>query len=160
VRDRTARQRRLLMLLAGFFGFAVTATLSIVPGSGVAEVIRAGTAAAANSAGNRETAARSAALNRDRRPAAVWQRLVAVDAAHFWRHADAAHLWRQADAFSHHLRYGSSPDTAQHAVLPQDVTVPDLGAHRADVTPTRAAAPRSVHLGAVKVRGPPPGTGS
>ncbi|WP_242885562.1 hypothetical protein [Actinomadura litoris] len=151
MRDRTARQRRLLALLAGFFGFAVTATLSIVPGSGVAEVIRAGTAAAANSAGNRETAARSAALSRDRRPAAVWQRLVAVD---------AAHLWRQADAFSHHLRFGSSPDTAQHAVLPPDAAAPDLGTHRADATPTRAAVPKSVHLGSVKARGPPPRTGS
>ncbi|WP_242900997.1 hypothetical protein [Actinomadura terrae] len=151
MRDRTARQRRLLMLLAGFFGFAVTATLSIVPGSGVAEVIRAGTAAAANSAGNREAAGRSAALNRDRRPAAVWQRLATVDAAHFWR---------QADAFSHHLQYGSSPDASQHAVLHSDVTVPDLGLHRADVTPTRVAVPQSIHLGAVKVRGPPSGTGS
>ncbi|MQY05140.1 hypothetical protein [Actinomadura macrotermitis] len=50
--EHVCRHQRLLAVLAGLFGFAVTATLSAVPGSGVAEVIRAGTAAAAATAVN------------------------------------------------------------------------------------------------------------
>ncbi|MFC9972944.1 hypothetical protein ACFVH6_18835 [Spirillospora sp. NPDC127200] len=55
--DALSARRRLLLVLAGFFGLAVTATLSVVPGHGAAEVIRAGVAAAANSAADRPPAA-------------------------------------------------------------------------------------------------------
>ncbi|QXJ24480.1 hypothetical protein AGRA3207_005813 [Actinomadura graeca] len=150
VNSRTSRQRRLLTLLAGFFGLAVTATLSIVPGSGVAEVIRAGTAAAANGAGSREAAAR-AAVNRDRRATAVWNR---------WTAADAAYLWH---------RYGPSPDAkplshtgahAQHAVLPAGTSSPGRGTRPAFAAAPCAVPPKSAHLSAVQVRGPPTITGS
>ncbi|MGI5164003.1 hypothetical protein ACQEU3_06570 [Spirillospora sp. CA-253888] len=54
--DALPARRRLLLVLAGLFGLAVTATLSVVPGQGTAEVIRAGVAAAADSVGDRSPA--------------------------------------------------------------------------------------------------------
>ncbi|WP_067485176.1 hypothetical protein [Actinomadura hibisca] len=48
--EALSTRRRLLLVLAGFFGLAVTATLSAVPEQGVAEVIRAGATASAPAA--------------------------------------------------------------------------------------------------------------
>ncbi|WP_131740070.1 hypothetical protein [Actinomadura roseirufa] len=144
------RRQRLLVLLAGFFGLAVTSTLSIVPGTGVAEVIRAGAAAAANSAGNREPAAK-AALNRDRRTAATWNRLTSVDAAYLW--------YRHAQWTSTHDTHASTVH-GQVAVLHLDAVTPGAAVQRTGVTPERSVVPRSVHLAVALGRGPPSSTGS
>ncbi|WP_067455687.1 hypothetical protein [Actinomadura macra] len=151
----TSRHQRLLMLLAGFFGFAVTATLSIVPGSGVAEVIRAGTAAAANSAGSRD-AARTAAANRDRRSTAVWNRFATADAAYRW------HRYRPSAGtkpFFHTEPFFQTGAHAQHAALPSEIAAARPGTYPAGAIASRTMALPSAHLSAVQVRGPPTSTG-
>jgi hypothetical protein len=59
------RRRRLLMLLAGFFGFVMTAVISVMPGSTTAVVFRANTAADANRVGTGDSLA-AAILGRSR----------------------------------------------------------------------------------------------
>ncbi|MEV5705127.1 hypothetical protein [Actinoallomurus sp. NPDC052274] len=63
--SHTGLRRRLLTLLAGFFGFVITVVLSAIPGTAVAEVIRVGETA--NAAGTGGSAATVAALDRSRR---------------------------------------------------------------------------------------------
>ncbi|GAA4609205.1 hypothetical protein GCM10023195_36870 [Actinoallomurus liliacearum] len=65
MKSHTGLRRRLLTLLAGFFGFVITVVLSAIPGTAVAEVIRVGETA--NAAGTGGSAATVAALDRSRR---------------------------------------------------------------------------------------------
>jgi hypothetical protein len=65
VSDHILRRRRLLMLLAGFFGFVMTAVISVMPGSTAAEAFRANTAADANRVGTGDSLA-AAILGRSR----------------------------------------------------------------------------------------------
>ncbi|MCO6011261.1 hypothetical protein NE236_40560 [Actinoallomurus purpureus] len=66
VKSHTLLRRRLLTLLAGFFGFFMTAVLAAIPGTAVADVIRVGNAESANAAGTGGSAATVAALDRGR----------------------------------------------------------------------------------------------
>ncbi|MBO2458840.1 hypothetical protein [Actinomadura violacea] len=138
--DRTSRQRRLVRLLAGFFGFALTATLSVVPNAAAVEIVRIGTAAAASGAGSRGLASSPA---RDRRSAPAWPRFSAAD----------VHLWKR-------LGFVSGETQSPHAALPS--AAPDLALQRVRVAAARSrtAVPASVHTGTVQVRGPPISTGS
>ncbi|MWA00619.1 hypothetical protein F8568_009550 [Actinomadura sp. LD22] len=139
--DRTSRQRRLLMLLAGLFGFAMTATLSAVPNAAAVEIVRVGTAAAASGAGSRGIAP---SLARDRRAAPAWPRFSAAD----------VHLWKR-------LGFGAGETRSPHAVLPSAAAPdPALRRVRAAAAWSRTVVPASVHTGTVQVRGPPIGTGS
>jgi hypothetical protein len=140
VEHRTSRQRRLVMLLAGLFGFAMTATLSVVPSAAAVEIVRIGTAAAASGTGSRGLAASPV---RDRRTAPARPRFSAAD----------VHLWKR-------LGLVSSATQGQHAALPS--AAPDLALQRVRVAAARSrtALPASVHAGAVQVRGPPLRTGS
>ncbi|MDL4819648.1 hypothetical protein [Actinomadura opuntiae] len=138
--DRTSRQRRLVMLLAGFFGFAMTATLSVVPNAAAVEIVRIGTAAASSGAGSRGQAPAPA---RDRRAGPAWPGFSAAD----------VHLWKR-------LGFGSGETQSHHCVLPSAIPDAALGQHRLTVAAARAWVPASVHTSAVPVRGPPFGTGS
>jgi hypothetical protein len=71
VNGHTSLRQRLLTLLAGFFGFVMTAVFSAIPGSAVADVIRIGATETANAAGTGASAATVASLDRDRRSARV-----------------------------------------------------------------------------------------
>lgn len=137
---RTSRERRLVMLLAGFFGFAMTATLSVVPNAAAVEIVRIGTAAAASGTGSRGLAASPA---RDRRSTPAWPRFSAAD----------VHLWKR-------LGFVSGEKPGQHAVLPS--AAPDLALQRVRVAAARSrtVVPASVRTGTVQVRGPPLRTGS
>jgi hypothetical protein len=64
VKSRTLLRGRLLTLLAGFFGFVMTAVLAAIPGTAVADVIRVGSGETANAAGTGGSAATVAALDR------------------------------------------------------------------------------------------------
>jgi hypothetical protein len=62
--SRTLLRGRLLTLLAGFFGFVMTAVLAAIPGIAVADVTRVGRGETANAAGTGGSAATVAALDR------------------------------------------------------------------------------------------------
>ncbi|WP_460355134.1 hypothetical protein [Actinoallomurus acanthiterrae] len=64
MKSRTLLRGRLLTLLAGFFGFVMTAVLAAIPGTAVADVIRVGSGETANAAGTGGSAATVAALDR------------------------------------------------------------------------------------------------
>ncbi|KAB2377452.1 hypothetical protein [Actinomadura montaniterrae] len=138
--DRTSRQRHLVRLLAGFFGFALTATLSVVPNAAAVEIVRVGTAAAASGAGSRGLASSPA---RERRSAPAWPRFSAAD----------VHLWKR-------LGFVSPERHGDHSVLPS--AAPDLALQRvrAAAARSRTVVPASVHIGTAPVRGPPTCTGS
>jgi hypothetical protein len=140
VSDRTSRQRRLVMLLAGFFGFAMTATLSVVPNAAAVEIVRIGTAAAASGAGSRGIASSPA---RDRRSTAAWPRFSAAD----------VHLWQR-------LGFSTGETQSPHAVLPSAVLDAALRRVRVAAVRSRTVVPASVRSGTVQVRGPPIRTGS
>ncbi|MFB4300731.1 hypothetical protein [Actinomadura sp. NTSP31] len=137
--DRTSRQRRLVMLLAGFFGFAMTATLSVVPNAAAVEIVRIGTAAASSGAGSRGQAS---SLARDRRSVPAWPRFSAADVQLWWR-----------------LGFGSGETQSHHSVLPSAVSAAALQSSRLKAAAARAWVPASVHTSAIAVRGPPFGTG-
>ncbi|MEV0403881.1 hypothetical protein [Actinoallomurus sp. NPDC050550] len=64
MKSRTLLRGRLLTLLAGFFGFVMTAVLAAIPGTAVADVIRVGSGETSNAAGTGGSAATVAALDR------------------------------------------------------------------------------------------------
>lgn len=137
--DRTSRQRRLLMLLAGFFGVAMTATLSVVPNAAAVEFVRYGSAAASSGEGSRGSASSPV---RSRRSTPARPRFSAAD----------VHLWKR-------LGFGSADKQSRHSVLPSDVSETAVHAGRVAAAVARTVVPASVHLSTAQVRGPPSGTG-
>ena len=134
--DRMSRTRRLLVLLAGFFGFVTSVAIAATPGAAVTDAISANTTVAADSVGVQ--AATVPALDRERRtpgPADV----TLVLAGHL--RALAAH---------------ALPD----ATPPADTAYPRPVAASTPVAAPRLV-PRPVLLPAgLRVRGPPSITGS
>ncbi|GAA4634157.1 hypothetical protein GCM10023196_074590 [Actinoallomurus vinaceus] len=165
VNGRTSSQQRLLTLLAGFFGFVMTAVLAAIPGTAVADVMRAGGTESANTAGTGGSAATVASLDRGRRSART---AVAADTARILGRGTPAHVVPP-----------EAPDTAAAQATARDVLrFAAAGAHHAgvvvlpvgtgagegrrvaDVIAARSVAPPAVFTSAVRLRGPPPGTGS
>ncbi|MBO2447059.1 hypothetical protein J4573_08155 [Actinomadura barringtoniae] len=134
VHEHASRRRRLLILLAGFFGVAVTTTVSVTPPSGAAEVIRAGTAAAANTVSTS--------------PSARSRRI----------HTTADKAWKSfCGAQSMHWGHGSC---GQSTTIPEHVgLVAALPAPRPPAS-SEAAPHTAVLASALRVRGPPLTTGS
>ncbi|GAA1551074.1 hypothetical protein GCM10009678_37470 [Actinomadura kijaniata] len=151
----TPLRRRLLLLIAGFFGVAVGAALPALlgaAGTGHADAVRSGTPAAAQSA-CREQAGRAVAGERRDTPA----RAPGARPTVFWAGLPAAH-W-------HHGHWDHGP--ADRAVAAYDHAVAVLAdafaagerRSRAAAANGRAAALPGLAPSAVRERGPPASTG-
>ncbi|MFI0450370.1 hypothetical protein [Actinomadura sp. 6N118] len=140
-----ARRQRVLMLLAGFFGFAVAGTISVFPGTtGVAELLRTGTLAAANSATTRTSVAKALTPeHRSRVAAKAWQTACGADAVR-WA-ISQAHASEKTIASDHH----------DVAVL-RPPRVPSATGSSAPAAAKRGSALPAVARSTVQVRGPPP----
>ncbi|WP_433333518.1 hypothetical protein [Spirillospora sp. CA-294931] len=154
-----SRRRRLLMLLAGLFGFVVTTAFSVFPGtSGLAEVVRAGTAAAANIAGSRAPAARADARGPTRTAVQVTVRAFVPDRTTARagglgavRNAGTG-VWLPRQAAPAPSEHVATP----HAYLAFEVLLPPAVAQ--GVAEPGVLLPR-VAASSVQVRGPPSYTG-
>ncbi|KAB2352285.1 hypothetical protein [Actinomadura rudentiformis] len=142
---QVVHRQRVLMLLAGFFGFAVAGTISVFPGTtGVAELLRTGTLAAANSVTTRTSVAKAVTPeHRTRVAAKAWQTACGADAVR-WA-VSQAHACEKTIASDHHdvavLRPPHAPGVAGTSM--------PAAAERGSALP--AVARSTVH-----VRGPPP----
>ena len=137
------RRRRLVLLLAGLFSFIMTAALSVIPGYGITDVVRAGAAAATHSAGNRSTLPPAKAFDKDGRAQPT-----SADAAD-------AEVWAAESPASQ----DETQDTAGH--LPSGGS--EFGPPRYELAALPRydrAAPPAVPASGVQVRGPPFLTGS
>ncbi|MFG2000463.1 hypothetical protein ACGFNU_15080 [Spirillospora sp. NPDC048911] len=141
--DHVVRRQRVLMLLAGFFGFAVASTISVFPGtSGVADLVRTGTAAAANSVTTRTSATKAATpQHRDRGAAKAWRTT----------YGPGAVQW--AISRAHDTTVAS--DHHDVAVL-RPPHAPGVAGFSIPVVAGGESALPAVARSTVKVRGPPP----
>jgi hypothetical protein len=140
------------MLLAGFFGLAITTTVSVTPASGVAEVIRAGAASAANTLGTRAAATRTVSTSTPA-PSSL------TPAAPTWRAACGADSVRWAIWQAHNGSHKDAAAPAHVAAAWSAATSAESGTPAAR-TPERAVVLQAAAVSAVQVRGPPSRTGS
>jgi len=134
VHEHASRRRRLLILLAGFFGVAITTTVSVTPASGAAEMIRAGTAAAANTVSTSPSA-------KSRRT-----------------HTTADKAWKSFCS-AHAMHWGKGG--CDRSVAPAEHVALVAAAPATAIAATgEAEASSAVLASALRVRGPPSITGS
>lgn len=123
VRSQVADRRRLLTLLAGFFGFAITAVFSVIPGTTASDVVRARTLEVTSSPATAAPAAQG-------RLRTVVVRVVRATSDH-----------------------GVTTPARELAYAPPS------SADRSPITGRRSAVLPTLSISAVRLRGPPSGTG-
>ncbi|GAA0368384.1 hypothetical protein NE235_03900 [Actinoallomurus spadix] len=172
MKGHTELRRRLLTLLAGFFGFVITVVLSAIPGTAVAGVVRVGGGESANAAGTGGPAATVSALDRSRGPgsshaaaltgtpggrgATVPSRTFSAGAPVVRDEAVSATDGRGAPG-TVSVQAGGAGSSA---VVPAVVEYLPPGPPSAAVVAARAVTPSAVLASAVGLRGPPSHTGS